>query len=276
MRSDHVPTLAGDSNDRAGYSTPGAALGRRLHARPARGRGGRGGVPLPGGRHPPSRHTVVMSGHADDDEWLRPVDLMVDSYAPEEIARRARPPARALRPRSAQARGGKGSLPNADALHAGIRGETGALPLRPPLGSRTRGWRRRSPEAESRARSGSGRDRRLRLGLAAPPVEGRPWAHRLGPAIVGDDRRHDGSPQAAGGRRTSSSPWDTAPAIVEWRLRLARTPRSAATLSRRRQRDPSRGDDQLRDRPRRDFAQGADHGPRARREGDATRRHLRG
>ena len=26
-----------------------------------------------------------MNEGADDNEWLRPVDLMVDSYAPEEI-----------------------------------------------------------------------------------------------------------------------------------------------------------------------------------------------
>ncbi len=30
-------------------------------------------------------HTVAMNGN-DEPEWFRPIDLMVDSYAPEQIA----------------------------------------------------------------------------------------------------------------------------------------------------------------------------------------------
>lgn len=66
--------------------------------------------------------TVVMNGNADE-EWLRPIDLMVESYAPEEIAfelgRRY-----ALYLREAQRLVLEGLVPEEGGLSAGIRGET--------------------------------------------------------------------------------------------------------------------------------------------------------
>jgi hypothetical protein len=63
-----------------------------------------------------------MSEHADD-EWLRPIDLMVDSYAPEQIAselgRR-----HGLYLREAQRLVLDGLVPDEDGLAAGVRAET--------------------------------------------------------------------------------------------------------------------------------------------------------
>jgi hypothetical protein len=67
--------------------------------------------------------TVPMSESADD-EWLRPIDLTVDSYAPEQIAlelgRR-----HALYLREAQRLVAEGLIPDQVGLADGIRAETG-------------------------------------------------------------------------------------------------------------------------------------------------------
>ena len=46
-----------------------------------------------GKRRPPASRSGedAVSIQPDEPEWLRPIDLMVDSYAPEQIADRARP-----------------------------------------------------------------------------------------------------------------------------------------------------------------------------------------
>jgi hypothetical protein len=159
-----------------------------------------------------------MSGTADDDEWLRPVDLMVDSYAPEEIAdelgRR-----HGLYVREAHRLVVEGLVPNADALRAGITAETARYLYGRPWFAHP-GLAPAVAEAESRAQAAL-----AAIATSAsppPPAEGRPvrrLALQSSATIVGTMAVR--KQQVDGGLELS---WDTAPAIVEWRLRLARRP----------------------------------------------------
>lgn len=162
-----------------------------------------------------------MGASTGDEEWLRPIDLMVDSYAPEEIldelGRR-----HALYIREAHRLAVAGLVPNADALAAGITAETTRY-------LRSRPWLaepRLAPavaESEARARTALAA---IAASTAAPshsPTENRPSVRRLSllssATIVGTMAVR--KKQVEEGLELS---WDSAPAIVEWRLRLAKRP----------------------------------------------------
>ncbi len=162
-----------------------------------------------------------MNGNADDNEWLRPVDLMVDSYAPEEIldelGRR-----HALYVREAHRLVVAGLVPDADALAAGITAETARyLRSRPWLAEP--GLAPAVAEAESRARTALAAIAASTSNPSPPPAETRPAVRRLSlqssATIVGT--------MAVRKKRVEEGlelSWDAAPAIVEWRLRLAKRP----------------------------------------------------
>ena len=85
----------------------------------------------------------------DETEWLRPIDLMVDSDAPEQIALElGRRHAHYLR--EAQRLVLDGLVPDEDGLADGIRAETAPLPALAPLARARRRSSRRSPPPRAR------------------------------------------------------------------------------------------------------------------------------
>ena len=156
-----------------------------------------------------------------DDEWLRPIDLMVDSFAPEQIAfelgRR-----HALYLREAQRLVLEGLVPDEDGLAAGIRTET-----RRYLGSHT--WLADPALEPAVVAAESAALTALRAIVASAPApaergdsEPRPVRRlRLQPSatIVGNMAVRK-KPTAKG----LELAWDVAPGVTDWRLRVSVRP----------------------------------------------------
>jgi hypothetical protein len=163
-----------------------------------------------------------MNG-SDDEEWLRPIDLMVDSYAPEQIAselgRR-----HALYLREAQRLVLEGLIPDEDGLTAGIRGETRRY-------LRSHPWLAHAGLEPEFAETEGAALVTLHAIVAsapaatasAPAVEPARPVRRLvlqpSATIVGN--MAVSKKQTADGLELS---WDTAPNVAEWRLRVSVRP----------------------------------------------------
>ena len=158
-----------------------------------------------------------------DDEWRRPIDPMVDSDAPDQIAlelgRR-----HALYLREAQRIVLEGAVPDEGGLTAGDQGRDGALP---PLPAVARG-RRRSlrPWPASRRRTLAALRTIVATAVAAPPTPAPPPARPI--------RRLALQPSATivGNMAVRKQPterglelaWDAAPQVIEWVLRVSVRP----------------------------------------------------
>ena len=165
-----------------------------------------------------------MSVDDDGDEWLRPIDLMVDSDAPEQIALELGRQARALPPRGAATR----------ARRARPRRELGSrrecAPRRdryltsqpwlahPSLEPAVAAVEDASARRAARDRGGSATASRPRYRSAARADQ----ATRA--AAVGDDRRQHGRPQEAGRRRARARRGTRAPNVTEWTVRVSVRP----------------------------------------------------
>ena len=143
---------------------------------------------------------------AADDEWRRPIDLMVDSDAPDQIAlelgRR-----HALYLREAQRLVLEGAVPDEGGLTAGDQSRDGALPRARSRGSRV--------DALAPAVAGVEESTLAALrAIVATAVAAAPTPRAAAgapdqapcPPAVGDDRRQHGRPQAADRAWASSSP----------------------------------------------------------------------
>jgi hypothetical protein len=163
-----------------------------------------------------------MNG-SNDDEWLRPIDLMVDSYAPEQIAfelgRR-----HALYLREAQRLVLEGLVPSEAGLADGIRGETRRYLRSHPLLAHA-GLEPAAAETEGAALAA------LRAIVASAPAAAAPVADpqpdrpvrrlALQPSatIVGNMAVR--KKQAEQGLELS---WDTAANVTEWKVRVSVRP----------------------------------------------------
>jgi len=162
-----------------------------------------------------------MNG-SDDDEWLRPIDLMMDSYAPEQIAlelgRR-----HTLYLREAQRLVLEGLVPDEAGVAAGIRAETSRY-LRSHPWLAQAGLEAASNETEAAALAA------LRAIVAsvratAPPAEAqqdRPVRRLVlqpSATIVGNMAVRK-KPAGRGLELT----WDTAANVTEWRVRVSVRP----------------------------------------------------
>ena len=215
-----------------------------------------------------------MSGHADDD-WGRPIDLMVDSDAPEQIAlelgrrhalylreaqrlvlegahaRRGRPRRRGSGPRPLATCARIRGSPHADArargdgrrgAHAGRASRRSSPPHRPP--------RRRRRRAAPRDRSGGSRcSRRRRSSATWPSASSRP---------------SDGLELA----------WDAAPQVIEWVLRVSVRPDPRQDYVEGEAETLPAGDELVRGRARRAPAPDPALRPCPRRQHRASRGHL--
>lgn len=162
-----------------------------------------------------------MGGGDDDDEWLRRVDLMVDSYAPEQIAlelgRR-----HGLYLREAQRLVHEGRIPDETGLGEGIRAETGRyLRAQPWLAHPGLEPAVAAVEATSlavlRAIVTSAAAARTPEALPARAVRRlalQPSATIVGTMAVRKKAREQGVELS----------WDTATNVVEWRLRVSTRP----------------------------------------------------
>ena len=156
-----------------------------------------------------------------DDGWLEPIDLMVDSDAPEQIAldlaRR-----HALYLREAQRLVVEGLVPDESGLADGIRARR-PLPAVASLGrsphTRARGHRSRRALAGS-AEGDLGRRSGPRAGAGEhPAAAGAP----AGVAAVRHHRRQHGRPEAPDGQGLELS-WDSAANVTEWTIRVSVRP----------------------------------------------------
>ncbi len=153
------------------------------------------------------------------DEWLRPIDLTVDSDAPEQIAidlgRR-----HALYLREAQRLVIDGLAPDESGLADGIRAETERY-------RRSHPWLMHPSlepafaEADERRAHGPRRDRCV---CSRSRRRRRPPRPTPRVAAVGHDRRQHGSPQEADRRKGSSSRGTAAANVIEWKVRVSVRP----------------------------------------------------
>ena len=199
-----------------------------------------------------------------DDEWGRPIDLMVDSDAPDQIAlelgRR-----HALYLREAQRIVLEGAVPDEGGLTAGIKAETTRYLALPAVarGRRARSGRGRRRGEHARHTAGDRRDGRRSVPPTPAPPPARPirrLALQPSATIVGNMAVRKQPTE-----RGLELAWDAAPQVIEWVLRVsvrpdprqdyvegeAETLPATHPLVRGRARRPPSPDPALRPRPRR-------------------------
>lgn len=163
-----------------------------------------------------------MNGN-DEPEWLLPIDLMIDSYAPEQIAVDLRDRHRHYL-REAQRLVLDGQAPDESALTAGIRAETSRyLTSKPWLAHATLEPARTAVEDESlgalRAIVASARGPAAAVPSAPSSRPIRRLALQPSATIVGNmavRKRQEGT-----GLELS---WDVAPNVAEWAIRVSTRP----------------------------------------------------